>query len=56
MRLEICVRKDDMEMRGISCMLYVHKHRDTSPSDFDIIWYQSFPWVDFLPFHIRAFP
>ena len=32
MRLEGCVRRDDkMEIRGISCMLYVHKHKDTSP-------------------------
>ena len=32
MRLEICVRRDDkIEIRGTSCMLYVHKHRDTSP-------------------------
>ena len=27
-----CVRKDDkIEFRGTSCILYVHKHRDTSP-------------------------
>ena len=32
MRLESCVRRDDkMEFRGTSCMLYIHKHRDTSP-------------------------
>ena len=31
MRLDGCVRRDDMEIRGISCMLYVHKHWDTSP-------------------------
>ena len=30
MRPEGCVIRDDMEIRGISCMLYVHKHRDTS--------------------------
>ena len=31
MKLEDCVRRDDtVDIRGISCMLYVHKHRDTS--------------------------
>ena len=34
MRLEGCVRSDNkMDVRGISCILYVHKHRDTSPKD-----------------------
>ena len=34
MRLEGCVRRDDkMEIRGTSYMLYVHKHRDTFPTD-----------------------
>ena len=32
MRLEGCVRRDDkMKLRATSCILYVHKHRDTSP-------------------------
>ena len=31
MKLEGCVKRDDkMKFRGISCMLYVYKHRDTS--------------------------
>ena len=34
MRLEGCVIRDDkMKFRETSCMLYVHKHRDTSPRD-----------------------
>ena len=34
MRLEGCVRRDvKMGIRGISCILYVHKHSDTSPRD-----------------------
>ena len=32
MRREGCVRIDDkMEIRGTSCMLCIHKHRDTFP-------------------------
>ena len=34
MRLEGCVRRDDkMVIRGTSCILYVHKHRDVFPRD-----------------------
>ena len=34
MRLEGCVRRDDkIDIRGTSCILYVHKHEDTSPRD-----------------------
>ena len=34
MRLEGCVRRDVMMyFRGISCILYVHKHRAASPRD-----------------------
>ena len=34
MRLEGCVRRDDkMDIRGTSCILYVNKHRDNSPTD-----------------------
>jgi len=34
MRLESCVRRDVMmDFRGTTCILYVHKHRATSPRD-----------------------
>ena len=33
MRLEGCVRRDVDGFRGISCILYVNKHRATSPRD-----------------------
>ena len=34
MRLDGCVRRDvKMRIKGTSCMLYVHKHRDTSSRD-----------------------
>ena len=34
MRLGGCVERDDkIEIRGTSCMLNVHKPRDTSPRD-----------------------
>ena len=37
MRLEGCVRRDDeMRFREISCMLYVHKHRNTSPETMSV--------------------
>ena len=36
MELEGCVRRDvKMGIRGTSCMLYIYKHKDTSPKQND---------------------